>query len=135
MQLYATTRVTTDSGPRPTQNASHTLLRPRIRHTHPYILFNPGGGVCDTRLMGPFGMSPEQYTATATWPAAIAAVGTLVVVTVTALYAKGQFDEARRMRLSQARPSFPGGLGGRRAAVHDDRNGLAPKSASPDLAR
>ena len=49
-------------------------------------------------------MSPEQYTAAATWLAAIAAVGTLVVVVVTALYAKGQLDEARRMRLSQTRP-------------------------------
>ena len=49
-------------------------------------------------------MSPEQYTAAATWIAALAAVGTLVVVTVSALYAKGQLGEARRLRLAQTRP-------------------------------
>lgn len=49
-------------------------------------------------------MIPEQYTAAATWIAALAAVGTLVVVAVTALYAKGQLDEARRLRLAQTRP-------------------------------
>jgi hypothetical protein len=54
--------------------------------------------------MDPFGMSPEQYTAAATWIAAIAAIGTLVVVTVTALYAKGQLGGARRLRLAQTRP-------------------------------
>ena len=54
--------------------------------------------------MDPFGMSPEQYTAAATWIAALAATGTLVVVAVTALYAKGQLGEARRLRQAQTRP-------------------------------
>ncbi|MCC5948231.1 MAG: hypothetical protein JJT89_07215 [Nitriliruptoraceae bacterium] len=49
-------------------------------------------------------MSPEQYTAAATWLAALAGLGTLVVVIVTALYAKGQLEEARSLRLAQTRP-------------------------------
>ena len=35
-------RVTTHFEAQPTQIASHTPLRPRIRPTHPYILFKPG---------------------------------------------------------------------------------------------
>lgn len=51
-----------------------------------------------------FGVSAEQYSAAGTWVAALAALGTLAVVIWTARYAKGQLDEARRLRLAQARP-------------------------------
>ncbi len=54
--------------------------------------------------MDPFGMSPEQYTAAAAWIAALAALGTLIVVTVSARIALGQLREAQSLRLAQSRP-------------------------------
>lgn len=60
--------------------------------------------MCDNPPVDPFGWSPDQYTAAGTWVAAFAAVATLVVVIWTARYAKGQLDEAQRLRLAQSRP-------------------------------
>jgi hypothetical protein len=48
--------------------------------------------------------TPAEQTAAATWVAAGAAVGTLVVLLVTAVYAVRQFKEAKELRRDQTRP-------------------------------
>lgn len=54
--------------------------------------------------MDPFGMSPEQYMAGASWITAIATVATLAVVIFTARYAARQVNEAKELRRAQFRP-------------------------------
>lgn len=54
--------------------------------------------------MDPFRWTPEQYTAAATWVAALATAATFVVLLVTAIYAARQFKETKELRRAQTRP-------------------------------